>query len=820
MANINNPNESTASSAVNNSNEGAISDILLKCLMHWPWFLLSLAIFVAGAYFYLKRQEPVFQRGASILIKSESSGNTIKGSNVSLGADLGIFENSSLVEDEMSAMTSPTIVSEVVDTLKLYMNYQAPGKFHDVTLYGRTLPIEVVMVDFDPDMYAALEVEFDKAGNVELSHFQKMDQEHGAVCKGKMNEMISTPLGKILVVPTAFYANQEGTIKVDHYSRENALNAFMARLSSQLQSKTSSIIDLTYNDVSIARAEDCLDMLIKVYNESWLRDRNLLATTTSEFINERLLILESELDTVDSNIFDYQSSNFIPNLEAQSGLSMTNADAAEKEAVELTNKIQVLQYLASYVEASNHKNQLIPANTGIGVASIESQIATYNTKMLARNNMVANSSENNPLVIEMDAELESLYPTILTSIKTQIKLFNNQLASTRSMQSQARGNLAKNPQQNKHLLGITRQQGVKEALYLFLLQKREENELSQAFTATNTRIIKKPCGSSIPISPKSRSILLIALALGFGLPFAFVYLFDKMDNTVRGRRDVLGLAAPFAGEIPEVAGRRGGFFTRLMDNINRYVLHRSGKKRGKFSRENMHLDVKDNSHNVINEAFRVVRGNLEFMNTKDTKVFMITSANPGSGKTYISTNLSASFAAKNKRVLLIDLDLRKRSLTSFIGKKKAFGISDYLAGHIDNFHDAILHDEIFHNMDILPCGTLPPNPSEVLYSERLSEMMQQVRNEYDVIFLDCPPVEVVTDVAIIAPHADRTIFIVRAGVYLRNMLNEIDNMYESKKFGEMCVLLNGTEGAGGRYGYSRYSYNYGYSYGYSYGNES
>ena len=227
------------------------------------------------------------------------------------------------------------------------------------------------------------------------------------------------------------------------------------------------------------------------------------------------------------------------------------------------------------------------------------------------------------------------------------------------------------------------------------------------------------------------------------------------------------------------------------------------------------LDVKPNSHNVINEAFRVVRGNLEFMNSKDTKVFLITSANPGSGKTYISLNLAASFAVKKKRVLLVDLDLRKRSLSRKDKHEKQLGISDYLAGHADSYHELIQKD-YQPCLDLLRAGSMPPNPSEVLYSDRLGTMLQELRNEYDYIILDCPPVEVVTDVAIIAPYVDRTIFVVRAGVMLRSMLPEIDKMYVTKRFGEMCVLLNGTEGGGGRYGYSRYSYNYGYSYGYSY----
>lgn len=804
--------------ASSGNSEGSITDMLLKCLVRWPWFIVSIVLFVSVAYFHVKRQEPVYQRDAAILIKSESRGGGLRGANITLGADMGLFDNSSNVEDEMAAITSPTTVVEVVNRLKLYMNYKRPGRFHDVTLYGKNLPIAVDMLEVHPDSAAYLEVVLTKNGQVELTHFMKRGTEDFSVCKGKVDDVINTPIGKVRVEATPAYAQldleQDVVIKVTHISTESAIGIFSSRLRTQLASKQSSIIEMAYSDVSVQRADDCLKTLISVYNEMWLSDRNKMAISTSSFINERLLILEHELDTVDSRISNYKSSNLIPDLEAQSGLSLTNADLAEKAVVETANKIAILKFLKEHVEKDDG-TQLIPANTGIGVTSIEQQIAEYNKTMLNRNRIVANSSESNPIVQEMNQELTYLRGAILSSIKNQIKAFNSELASTRQLHEKSRRSLASNPQQNKHLLSISRQQGVKEALYLFLLQKREENELSQAFTATNTRIIQEPSGSSVPTAPQGMKILMIAFVIALAVPFGIIYLVDILDNTVRGRRDVESLMTPFSGEIPQLSRRRGGFYRRVFHLVNRIRLIFTGKKKGLYSSDMIQLDVKPNSHNVINEAFRVVRGNLEFMNSKDTKVFLITSANPGSGKTYISLNLAASFAVKKKRVLLVDLDLRKRSLSRRDKHEKQLGISDYLAGHADSYHELIQKD-YQPCLDLLRAGSMPPNPSEVLYSDRLGTMLQELRNEYDYIILDCPPVEVVTDVAIIAPYVDRTIFVVRAGVMLRSMLPEIDKMYVTKRFGEMCVLLNGTEGGGGRYGYSRYSYNYGYSYGYSY----
>ena len=807
-----------APNANSGNNEGAITDMLLKCLVRWPWFIASVVLFVALAYFYVKRQEPVYRRDAAILIKSESRSGGLRGANISLGADMGLFDNSSNVEDEMAAITSPTTVIQVVNRLKLYMNYKRPGRFHDVTLYGKSLPIAVDMLEVHPDSAAYLEVVLKKNGHVELTHFMKKNMEDFSVCKGKVDEVINTPLGKVRVETTAAYAKldleEDAVVKVSHSSMENAIGVFLSRLRTQLASKQSSIIEMAYSDVSVQRADDCLKTLISVYNEMWISDRNKLAVSTSSFINERLLILEHELDTVDSRISNYKSTNLIPDLEAQSGLSLTNADQAEKAVVETANKIAILKFLKEHVEKDNG-TQLIPANTGIGVTSIEQQIAEYNKTMLSRNRIVANSSESNPIVQEMNQELTYMRSAILSSIKNQIQAFSSELAATRQLHEKSRRSLASNPQQNKHLLSISRQQGVKEALYLFLLQKREENELSQAFTATNTRIIQEPSGSSIPTGPQGMKILMVAFVLGLALPFAVIYMYDVLDNTVRGRKDIESLVTPFSGEIPEVAHRHAGFYNRFFGLFARIRLVFTGKKTGRYQSENVKLDVKANSHNVINEAFRVVRGNLEFMNNENTKILLLTSANPGSGKTYITLNLAASFALKNKRVLMIDLDLRKRSLSRVDKFGKALGVSDYLAGHADDYHGLIKKD-IQPGLDFLPAGSMPPNPSEVLYSERLGIMLKELREEYGYILLDCPPVEVVTDVAIIAPHADRTLFVIRAGVFLRNMLPEVDIMYTSRKFGDMAVLLNGTEGGGGRYGYSRYSYNYGYSYGYSY----
>ena len=350
-----------------------------------------------------------------------------------------------------------------------------------------------------------------------------------------------------------------------------------------------------------------------------------------------------------------------------------------------------------------------------------------------------------------------------------------------------------------------REQKVKEALYLFLLQKREENELSQAFTAYNTRIISPPCGSIYPVSPVRRNIMLIAFAIGLAIPIGLIYLRESLDTKLRGRKDLENVKVPFVGEIPFCKNR----------HVKRGLMF--WKKKSETGR---HLVVKAGVRNVVNEAFRIVRTNLEFMlRNSDGKVILITSFNPGSGKSFIAMNMASSFALKGKRVLVIDGDLRHGTSSKYVGTPEE-GLSDYLSGQVDNVQRVIVQD--YHNptLYVLPIGTMPPNPTELLQNERMTSAVSELRQQFDYVFIDCPPIEVVADTQILAPMADRTIFIVRTGLLERSMIREIDKLYDSAKYPNMSLILNGSKGHGDRHGYRyRYGYGYGYGYGYHYGGD-
>ena len=511
-------------------------------------------------------------------------------------------------------------------------------------------------------------------------------------------------------------------------------------------------------------------------------------------------VIEGELGNVDDDISSYKSEHLLPDVQAAASMYMAAASEADASVRELNNQAYMARYIKGYLTNDNNKFQLLPANSGIDNPGITAQINEYNDKLLERNSLVSHSSDRNPLVVEMDASLSAMRGALATSIDNQLVALNAQIRSQQSAGGQATSQIASNPKQSKYLLSVERQQKVKESLYLFLLQKREENELSQAFTAYNTRVITMPGGSMIPTAPVKRNILLVAFVLGLLIPVVVIFMRENMNTRVRGRKDLENVTVPFIGEIPLYTRKRKGIFRKKPREVKSVV-------------------VKEGSRDIINEAFRVLRTNLEFMTGKDRKsnVITVTSFNPGSGKSFLTMNIAVSLAIKGKKVLVIDGDLRHGSASSYIGSP-AKGLSDYLGGRIDGLDEIIVADPNHGNLDILPVGTIPPNPTELLFDDRLREVIDTVRGRYDFVLIDCPPVELVADTQIIEKLVDRTIFVVRAGLLERSMLAELEKLYEEKKYKNMSLILNGTEGSGGRYGY-RYGYHYGYGSGYHYGSD-
>lgn len=775
-----------------------IQDLLYMCLAKWHWFALSLAVCLGVAIAYLLRTPPVYTRSASILIKDDSKGKSAS-TDMESFADFGIFTTNTNVNNEMGTLQSPDLMREVVTRLHLEMNYLVEGRFHKNTIYGDQLPVTVTLTDLPDNQSATFHLHLSKEGSYTLNDLTRNGEPVEGEVKGQLGDTIQSPFGKIAVTATAHYRKgQEAEIEVMRSSIKGAVGAASSRLTVSQNDEKSNIISLSFQDVSIQRAEEVLNTLISVYNENWVKDKNQIAVSTSMFINERLGVIEGELGNVDNDISSYKSQHLLPDVQAAANMYMAQASEANAAIKSLNNQTYMARYIRNYLTSETNRFQLLPANSGIDNPNIASQINDYNNQLLERNNLVSKSSVKNPLVIEMDASLASMRKALVSSIDNQLVALEAQIRSQQNYGGQATSQIASNPKQAKYLLSVERQQKVKESLYLYLLQKREENELSQAFTAYNTRIISQPDGSLEPTAPVKRNILLVAFALGILIPVVIIFIRENTNTVVRGRKDLESLTVPIIGEIPQYFSHKRKWF-----------IHRRVKPDTKA------IVVKEGNRNVINEAFRVLRSNMDFMlaSQKNQNVIVITSFNPGSGKSFLAMNIAMSFAIKMKRVLVIDGDLRHGSTSSYVDSPET-GLSDYLSGITDDWKKMIARDNRYENFHILPIGKVPPNPTELLENDRMEGLIEQLRSEYDFIFIDCPPIDIVADAQILEKVADRTFFVIRAGLLDRSMLPELENIYQEKRFKNLSLILNGTESTGGRYSY-RYGYRYGYHYGYA-----
>lgn len=806
MATITEVKANSASSGPSKSTM-RIKDFLYLCLVNWYWFVISVAVCMSVAYVMYRKATPIYKKSAAFLIKTDSRGRSVS-NNMAMFEDLGINAGGSNMDDEIAILRSPDLMRDVVRKLNLQTSYIVDGKFRSRPLYGSELPIQVSMPDIKEDDNASFDLKLEKNGEFEMSNLKYNGKSFGdRIIKGHIGTSIKTPLGRIEVTPSeGFENNPFGEIHVVRGTVKGVAAGLAGGLTVEHDKEGRNLVNLDFTDVSPERASDVLGQLIASYNDRWMRDKRTLADNSSKFIDERVQLLQSELGSVDDDISSFKSANLVPDVDAAASMYMSQATQASMALKDLRNQEYMAKYIRNYLRNAENQYKLLPANAGLANASLSSQIALYNTKLLERNSLVSQSSESNPLVADIDQTIAAMKGALVASIDNEIMSLGEQIRSQEGFSGSATSKIASNPKQAKYLLSVERQQKVKESLYLYLLQKREENQLNQAFTSYNTRIVREPDGSNAPIAPVPGNMYLTAFFIGLAIPALVLFQREMSVHTVRGRRDLKGMKIPLAGELP---------------------LHSKKQKLPKIGKANKDprakVAVKENSRNSINEAFRVLRTNVEFMlgNTTEPQVFIQTSANPGSGKTFVSYNLAKTFAIKGKKVVVVDLDMRKASLSKY-ADDKAKGVSDYLANRIDDINSIIHPLPDCHNMSIITVGTIPPNPTELLFSERLRELIDYLKVRFDYIFIDCPPVEVVADASIVSKYADHTLFVIRAGLLDLSMLSVIDEMYENGKYPNMSLVLNGTinprNSYAQRYG-NPYSYGYGYGTGYSYTSE-
>lgn len=779
-----------------------IIDIAYRTLHYWPWILVSIGVCLMVAVAYILRTPNSYTQSASLLIKDDTKGKS--SATMEDFSEFGFFAKNTNIQNEVTTLKSHDLMEEVIKRLNLDWNYYVPGRFHKNVAYGSTLPVNVQILNFPDNSGVSLNLNIAKDGSVEVSDLKQAtgdeildEKSHDAPYKGKLGDTIPTFAGKLIVSPTKSYVKgEEHEIEVTKGALTATVDAYESRLNVALSNDKGTVIDLSFTDQNIQRADDVLSTIIGIYNESWIRDKNQVAVSTSNFINERLRVIEGELGNVDSDISSYKSANLVPNVESAATSYMAESQALGQEILGINNQLQMTRYIKNYLNNDASNDKVLPTNTGIENIDIEQQIAAYNVKVLERNNLLSKSSEKNPLVENMNKELSDMRNAIVGSVDNSIVNLQTQMRGLQGARGAATSKLASNPNQAKYLLSVERQQKVKESLYLFLLQKREDNELNQAFTAYNSKVINRPGGSKQPVAPKKHIILLGAFMIGLIIPFGVVYLKETNNTKVRGRKDLEKLAVPLLGEIPAYSDPKD---KKSKDFKSRTILVQSGNR------------------DIINEAFRVLRTNTEFARIKkdECNVLALTSFNPGSGKSFITVNLATAIAIKGKRVLVIDGDMRHGSTSAYMPKAK-LGLSDYLSGATDDIDSILVTPENVKTLQVIEIGTVPPNPTELLESPRFAELIEKLKPRYDYIIIDCPPIEVVADAQIIDQFADRTIFVVRAGLLERTMLSQLGRLYDEKKYRNMAMILNGTRNEKGRYGYS-HSYKYGYGYGYGYG---
>ena len=548
-----------------------------------------------------------------------------------------------------------------------------------------------------------------------------------------------------------------------------------SRLSVESDGPESNIINLTYQDTSTAEAERVLTLILNVYNEKWIRDKQEIIRSTSRFIDSKLELLESELSIVDDSISAYKSRYGITEIENVSNIYLQQQSQADAEILKLMNQKAMAEYIRSLLEDEASQQQLLLVNSGINNTLIESQITLYNNLLLQMQSHMEYTSGQNPLMMNLEKELNSLRKNILSNVVNHIRTIDIQLKSLEDYHGETSSKISSKPNQAKHLISIEREQKVKESLYLYLLQKKEENEISLTYQSAPSRVIDIPHGKGKPTSPKRMRILFAALLLGGMIPLIIIFLCATMNESVRDRHDIERLDVPFLGEVP-FSERR----STLQSLLRRVRLKPACDP----------IVVGADKQSPVNEAFRLIRTRLNAIHDGHPhhNVYMVTSTEDAAGKTFVSMNLALALAIAGKRVLFIDGDLRKRA-ASLRWNAPTQGLADYLNGSVTELKPLFFQPDGFHTLDVLSAGTLQPNPTELLDRTRLEELIGQLQPQYDFVIIDTPSSAVLADAEIIGRHADQNLFVVRSGVFKRHRLAELAE--PTSQGISQYVILNG-----------------------------
>ena len=779
-----------------------IQELLFRYLIHWPWFVISIIICIACAWGYLRLTTPIYNISATVLIKDEK-----KGGGASMSSDLekmgleGFVSSSSNVDNEIEVLRSKSLAREVVNNLGLFVTYMDEDEFPSKELY-HTSPVLVSLTHQEADkLPGRMEINMILQPTGALGVQITVGEKEYRKQFDKLPAVFPTDEGTV-----AFFANNDTLSAVcpENITKERHITAFINRPFSVLKeyvnslsiaptSKTTSVVVISLENTNTRRGRDYINKLLEMYNINANNDKNEVAQKTAEFIDERIGIISKELGSTEQDLENFKRSAGITDLSSEAQIALTGNAEYEKKRVENQTQINLVMDLQRYMKGNEY--EVLPSNIGLQDAASAGAIDRYNQMLVERKRLLRTSTENNPTIINLDTSIRAMRTNVQATLDATLKglqITKEDLAREANRYSR-RINDA--PTQERQFVSIARQQEIKSGLYLMLLQKREENAITLAATANNAKIIDEALADDNPISPKKTIVYLAALVLGVGLPVGVIYLIGLTKFKIEGRADVEKLTSlPVVGDIPLADEKTGS------------------------------IAVFENQNNLMSETFRNVRTNLQFMLENGKNVILVTSTISGEGKSFISANLAISLSLLGKKVVIVGLDIRKPGLNKVFNiPKKEHGITQYLTNTTANLMDFVQPSDINKNLFILPGGTVPPNPTELLARGGLEKAIETLKANFDYVILDTAPVGMVTDTLLIGRVADLSVYVCRADYTHKAEFTLINELAENNKLPNLCIAVNGLDlnsrKYGYYYGYGKYGkyYGYGKRYGYGYG---
>lgn len=753
----------------------SIVDLIRYFLFYWKWIVLSVIVFVGFFYYQYSTAELVYRQTQTVMIKTPSNS---KGTSITRA---GATFNTVNIANEILQLKSKELMRRTIDRSHATVSYSEKNRLR----YEELFTDSPVLLELDSSYLEksfSFELEVLKNNEVKLYKFNGNPDSPSILAK--LNTVVKTPYGSFSIASNSKNGNNEGRkIVVKKTSLTNLVGYFLGNLSISQMGDDAYLLQVSLDDFSPKRAAAILSNLVVVYNEFTLEDKNAIAVNTAAFIRERINIIEQELGDVEQDIQGIKTSNDA-SLIGGGEKFLSDIQKYESQVEETEASMKLMQMMQDYVIKAFKGGTLIPSNTGLVEENVEKMISNYNSLLLRRNRLAGDSNSSNPVVLDLNTSLDAMEDEITRTIKNNIQGLRIRLKGYRDEASLAKSKVVKLPEQERILLSVERQQKVKENLYLFLLNKREENALNQAMTDDSIRLIDSASGVSTPIAPNKLKKVGFGFLIGLLLPILILFVRLLFDTKVRNRADIVKtLTVPYLGDIP---------FNKTDNKSQSSIL------------------VSPTGRDQLTEAFRILRTNISFMsfNNKPPQVISFTSSSIGAGKTFNVINLVATLSYLNKRIVVVDLDLRKGTLTKRLGVSASKGVSHYLSNNSISLNEVIYSTDINHNVDVVPIGMVAPNPVELLLSNRLDQLIAELKARYDYVVLDTVPIEIIADAYIIDRVSDLTVFVIRSGKIDKRQLPEIEDVYKNKKLNNMAIILNGV---------SKNAKGYGYGYGYTYG---